>query len=227
MVNRDLDESSADKPRIKRQALVEEVYNLIRADILSLRIPPDTRILVDDLVHELGVSQTPVREALSMLEGVGLVSKKHFIGYCTSPTLNRKQFDELYEMRLLIEPYAARCAASRMSRDDLEALSAHAGGMEPGHTRASYARFADHDSEFHARLADGSGNILVAEALRRLHTHMHIFRLHFHSQIVSEAASEHDRLIKALEKRDPDGAEAAMQDHIKKSYYRLAPFAGN
>ena len=64
-----------------------------------------------NLARELGVSQTPIREALSMLEAIGLVTKRHFVGYCSAPQLNRKQIDELYEVRLLLEPYAAKCAA--------------------------------------------------------------------------------------------------------------------
>src|SRR3954454_14271282 len=107
--------ASTEQPRLKRsQGFVEEVFELIRADIMSLRIPPDTRISIDSLARELGVSQTPIREALSMLEAIGLVTKRHFVGYCSAPQLNRKQLDELYEVRLLIEPYAARCAAQRM-----------------------------------------------------------------------------------------------------------------
>ncbi len=82
---------------------------------MSLKIPPNTRISVDSMAREFGISQTPIREALSMLEANGLVTKQRFIGYCTAPTLNRKQFEELFEIRLLMEPYAARCAAERMS----------------------------------------------------------------------------------------------------------------
>src|SRR6476660_5258141 len=113
----------SDARRLKRsQGFVEEVFALIRADIMSLRIPPDTRISIDSLARELGVSQTPIREALSMLEAIGLVTKRRFIGYCSAPKLNRKQFEELFEVRSLIEPYAARCAAQRMSDADLKAL---------------------------------------------------------------------------------------------------------
>ena len=75
------------------------------------KLPPDTRVSVDSLARELGVSQTPIREALSMLEANGLVSKRHFAGYATSPRMDRAQLDELFEFRLLIEPHAARKAA--------------------------------------------------------------------------------------------------------------------
>jgi DNA-binding GntR family transcriptional regulator len=211
--------------RVKRSSgLVDEVYNVIRSDIMSLRIPPDSRISVDSLVRELGVSQTPIREALSMLEGIGLVSKKHFVGYCTAPTLNRRQFDDLYEVRLLIEPFAARRAAERMTEKELHELSVFAHNMDRGVTRASYELFADQDSEFHSRLAAASGNVLVQDAFTRLHTHMHIFRLRFHSEVTSEAFTEHEEIINALQQRDANSAEQIMRSHLSKSYNRLVKF---
>src|ERR1700760_5150941 len=101
--------------------LAEEVYRRIRADIMSLRIPPDSRVSVDSLARELGVSQTPIREALSMLEANGLVSKRNFAGYATSPRMDRAQLDELFEFRLLIEPHAAAKAAQAMRETDVAA----------------------------------------------------------------------------------------------------------
>src|ERR1700754_4752558 len=97
---------AAENPRqIKRASgFVEDAYSRIREDIMSLKIPPNTRISVDSMAREFGISQTPIREALSMLEANGLVTKQRFIGYCTAPTLNRKQFEELFEIRLLMEP---------------------------------------------------------------------------------------------------------------------------
>lgn len=211
----------------KPQGFVDEVFQIIRADIVSLRIPPDSRISIDSLARELGVSQTPIREALSMLEGVGLVSKERFVGYCTAPQLNRQQFDELYEARLLMEPFAARQAAERMTAAELKAISDLARGMEPGDSRSSYHRFADQDSQLHDLIALGSGNRIIQDTLARLHTHLHIFRLRFHSEVTTEAHVEHAALIDALERRDGPAAEAAMRAHIEKSYARFAAFAQN
>jgi DNA-binding GntR family transcriptional regulator len=211
---------------VKRsQGFVDEVYELIRADIMSLRIAPDTRISIDELARQIGVSQTPIREALSRLEAVGLVTKRHYVGYCSAPQLTRQQLDELYELRLLLEPYAARCAAQRMSKAELSRVVALAHGMQPGGTRNSYARFADQDSELHDLIALGSGNQLICEALSRLHTHLHIFRLRFHSEVTVEAYAEHEQLVAALMARKQDEAEAAMRLHIEKSYRRMEPFA--
>jgi DNA-binding GntR family transcriptional regulator len=129
--------------RVKRSSgFVEEVFDIIHSDLRSLRIPPDTRISIDNLARELGVSQTPIREALSMLEAMGLVTRRRFAGYCSAPQLNTKQLDELYEVRLLIEPYAAARAAERMSDVQLEQIRDLARRMEPGGSRTSYDRFA-------------------------------------------------------------------------------------
>ena len=114
--------NEADRPIARPSGLAEEVYRRIRADIMSLRLPPDTRVSVDSLARELGVSQTPIREALSMLEANGLVSKRHFAGYATSPRMDRAQLDELFEFRLLIEPHAAR-AAQTMNDADVARLT--------------------------------------------------------------------------------------------------------
>ena len=207
--------------------LVEDAYARIREDIMSLKIPANTRISVDSLARELGVSQTPIREALSMLEAHGLVTKQRFIGYCSAPTLNRKQFEELYEVRLLVEPYAARRAAEKISDKSLIELCGLALEMNPAEanrSRAQYDHFADQDAEFHKRIALGSGNQLIADSLARLHIHLHIFRLRFHGEVTNEAYAEHTLITRALQRRDPDEAERAMRKHLEKSYERLVKF---
>jgi DNA-binding GntR family transcriptional regulator len=80
-----------------------EIYDLLFGQLMSLRLPPGSRITVDNLARELGVSQTPIREALGRLEMEGLVIKTHLVGYSAAPQLNRQQFEELYELRLLLE----------------------------------------------------------------------------------------------------------------------------
>lgn len=212
----------AQENQIRRPAgLVEEVYTRLRAQIMSLKIPPDTRISVDSLVRELGVSHTPIREALSMLEAIGLVTRKRFIGYCTAPELNSRQLDELAEIRFLIEPYAARRAAERMDDVKLARLDDITDAMEKA--GASH-EFAQRDGEFHDYLAQCSGNALIVDALTRLHTHLHIIRLRFDREITDDTVGEHHQLIEALRRRDGDAAEKAMRSHLERSYARLARF---
>ncbi len=209
--------ADAYRPIARPSGLAEEVYRRIRADIMSLKLPPDTRVSVDSLARELGVSQTPIREALSMLEANGLVSKRHFAGYATSPRMDRAQLDELFEFRLLIEPHAARKAAEMMSDAEVKTLAS-------GETAVSHDAFADMDSEFHRLIAQGAGNYLIADSLSRLHIHIHIFRSCFKREIAEEAVHEHNIIVAAIRARDGARSEAAMRRHIELSYGRLRDF---
>src|SRR3569833_2378769 len=117
------------RPIQRPTGLVEEVYTRVRAELLSLGIPPDTRDTIESLARRLGVAQTPVREALSMLEAKGLVTKQQYIGYCTAPILIRVQFEEIHEIRLLLEPYAAAQAAVKVTSEQIGDLHRLVEGM--------------------------------------------------------------------------------------------------
>lgn len=214
---------------IRRPAgLVDEVYNRVRADIMSLKIAPDTRITIESLARSLGVSQTPIREALSMLEAKGLVTKQHLIGYCTAPILNRAQFEEIHEIRLLVEPYAARRAATKMSDEAVAELGALLAKMRPNkdtESRSTYDRFAEMDAEFHERIAQATGNALIADSLARMHIHLHIFRLCYAHSITANAHDEHEELYAAIAARDENAAEETMRAHILRSHARFSQFA--
>jgi DNA-binding GntR family transcriptional regulator len=204
--------------------LGDEVYNAIYAQLMSLKIPPGGRISVDSLVRELGVSQTPIREALSRLEALGLVVKTHLIGYSAASQMDRDQLQQLYELRTQLEPFAAARAAVNMSADAIEALEQIDREMRARHDddpRVAYGRFAQSDGAFHEAIAIGSGNRLIYETLARLHTHVHLFRLFFHARATSDANDEHARVIAAIKQRDSIQAESAMRDHIERSRKRF------
>src|SRR5688572_33107048 len=106
----------------RTKGLADDVYGAIFNKLMSLEISPGARITVDNLVRELNVSQTPIREALGRLEGEGLVVKTHLIGYSAAPQITRRRFDELYELRLLLEPDGAAKSAAVMDETKLAAL---------------------------------------------------------------------------------------------------------
>ena len=170
--------------------LGDEVYSAIFSRIMALDIMPGTRISVDALARQLSVSPTPIREALARLESEGLVVKTHLVGYSAAPQLNASQFDELYQLRLLLEPFAARRAAQHLSDaviDQLEALGGEMGALALREGREAYAQFAQLDMAFHDQIAAGAGNGLVADALARLHTHVHLFRLALDARVTPAA----------------------------------------
>lgn len=208
----------------RHKGLADDVYGAIFNKLISLEIAPGARITVDGLVRELEVSQTPIREALGRLEGEGLVVKTHLVGYSATPQITRRHFDELYELRLLLEPDAARRAARRVDEGSMRRLTGTAEQMrrsDGGRERRKYSAFARLDAELHDQILAIAGNELVRETLAHLHTHFHIFRLMFHARVAEEALAEHETLLVALSSGDEDGAERAMRDHIECSRRRL------
>jgi len=204
--------------------LGEEVYNAIYSQLMSRAIPPGGRISVDRLVRDLGVSQTPIREALSRLEAEGLVVKTHLIGYSAADQMDSGRLAQLYELRLLLEPFAARRAATAMTEETLALLRQLASDMEAcgrDTSGESYGRFAQLDGQFHDVIAHVGGNELIQEALANLHIHVHLFRLFYHARVTADAIEEHRALIAALEARDPEAAEVAMQHHLRQSQTRF------
>lgn len=210
------------KPVRRPMSLGDEVYNALFSRIMLLQIAPGARINIDVVARELGVSQTPVREALGRLESQGLIHKTHLVGYRAAPQLSRKQFQDLYDLRLLLEPYAAAKAAENISDEDLATLVVLGREMteEEGDVLA-YGRFAQFDKRFHDEIARAGGNTLVEEALARLHTHAHLFRLLYHATVTREALKEHAEILAAFERRDGAAAAAAMRTHIEKSHARF------
>lgn len=223
-----LDAESGGLHAIQRPlSLANEVYENIFSQLMALKIAPGARITVDNLSRELGVSQTPIREALGRLEGEGLVRKTHLIGFSASPQISAEKFGELYELRLLIEPDAAKRAVGKMTDDMLSILTEAAGVMsrraKSGDERARYSQFARQDAVFHDLILQSAGNELIRETLAHQHVHFHIFRLMFHSRVTEEALEEHEAIIAAFEARDAQAAEAAMRKHIQRSRDRLLP----
>lgn len=208
-------------------SLAGDVYDAIFAQLMSLHIPPGARITVDTLVRELNVSHTPIREALGRLEGEGLVLRAHLVGYSAAPQVSRVRFDELYELRLMLEPEAAAKAAARMDDTGLGALQRLAGVMAQGDGAADeqlrYSDFARQDAEFHDVILDIAGNGLMRDVLRMQHTHFHIFRLMYHRLVTVEALDEHEALLDAFGRGDPERAREAMRVHIQNSRTRLLP----
>lgn len=210
---------------VRPSSIVEGVYERIYERLMSLEIAPGARITIGALASDLNVSQTPVREALSRLEREGLVRKAHLIGYSAAPQLTRKEFDDLYTFRLLLEPEVARMACRNMTPELLQSLELVAADMNRGKTpeqrNSRYYQFAQADAHFHEAIAKIAGNDVISHALTDQNVHLHIFRLMFHSRVTQEALEEHESLLAAFRSGDPDAACEAMHVHISRSRDRL------
>lgn len=208
----------------QRQILTDEVYESLKTAIMNGDIPPGGRVNIDALARDLQVSQTPLREALARLESDGLVTKTALKGYSVSPVLTRTDFEDLYQLRLLLEPWAAARCAERVGaagRARLEAEMASCPEASPEGGYEEYRRMTEHDQRFHGLIAQLAGNKAVQTAFERTHCHLHLFRIFYAHRIGAQTLQEHRRILDALRKGAPEEAEAAMRDHLEASRARL------
>lgn len=207
-----------------RAMLRDTVYESLKALLMDHDLEPGEKLSIDGLARQLQVSATPVRESLSRLESDGLVVKRANTGYTVTPILDSRSFEDMCEIRLLLEPPAAAKAARRASDDEIENMRRIVVAMQPvgsGDRYAAYRRFAALDTQFHDAVATTAGNPLLTEALRRLHAHTHGFRLYYRHGIAATALSEHAEVMDAVAARNPRGAEVAMRRHLVASRKRL------
>lgn len=205
-----------------------DAYRRILALIMTNEIPPDARINIDRLAQELDVSATPVREALTRLEDDGLVAKTHLKGYRTTAILTAQQLDDLYGLRVLLEPPSAGAAALHATDADLASIRRELETYSKApftNDLLSYARFSEHDARLHALIVRAAGNPAVSHALDRTHFHLHAFRLSYDQPAGETAIEEHARIVEAIAARDLDEATTAMREHLEASRARFLPRA--
>lgn len=214
-----------------RQVLTDSVYDVVKQQIMDLKLAPSTRLNIDQLARELEVSNTPLREALARLEAEGLVSRRSLQGFTVAAVADRHDVDELFELRLMLEPEAARSASTRVGLDELALLRASVERLaelaadegETGHYRR-HRSLVLADEYFHDVIAECSGSKLLRRAVSGLHAHTTLYRVYFQVGYAPEGADtaeEHAAIVDALAERSPSGAARAMRNHIRRSHDRL------
>jgi DNA-binding GntR family transcriptional regulator len=158
-----------------------------------------------------------VREALARLESEQLAVKSPLKGYRATELLTLQEFDDLFQFRRLIEPWAARHAAQRIDDEGRRALRAELRSITPPKkaTYDSYKALTAHDARFHSMVASLSGSEQVRVALERTHCHLHIFRLYYTRETGPDALAEHRAIADAIIAGDGEAAEAAMVSHLE------------
>jgi DNA-binding GntR family transcriptional regulator len=209
----------------QRQPLADSVYETVKAMVMDHEIKPGERIGIESIARALEVSPTPVREALARLTADGLVTKRSLVGYRATELLTKAGLEELFEMRLLLEPRAAALAAEHCEEAHLDRIEEILERMRAcpyqGGSYAEYGDFAALDQLFHDTIAAASGRHLLEDAVGRLHSHLHIFRLGGVPGAGELTVAEHDGILRAVLRRNPDRAADAMTKHLELSLGRL------
>jgi DNA-binding GntR family transcriptional regulator len=207
-----------------RTMLRDTVYESIKAMLMDNDLTPGSRLSIDAIARSLEVSPTPVREAMTKLEADGLVAKRPHAGFVVAPLMDQASLDNLFDIRLLLEPGAAFRAARHASKKQVSEMNKLLKNMEirpAGETYEGYRDFAIQDAQLHRLVAEASANPLIADALSRLHAHTHSYRLYFKIGITTETTQEHQLIFDMIVAREPEKAEAAMRQHISASRDRL------
>lgn len=206
----------------ERQPLVDDVHDVLVDMVMNHDVEAGSRLNIDALSRTLGVSPTPVREALARMEAEGLVAKEPRRGYTVAPLIGLEDLRAMIDFRLLIEPAAAAEAARRASSTDGGALHtfAHSGGAGLHDDTANRLDMI-YDATFHDRIAELAGNHWLREALARLRGHLHMYRLYHHAQASAATKPEHVAIAAAIAAGDPDGAAEAMRVHLQTAMHRL------
>jgi DNA-binding GntR family transcriptional regulator len=201
-----------------------EVYDNLRGQILDNTIPPGTRVNIDAVSRRLGVSPTPVREALHRLQGDNLVVATSGRGYSTTPLLNLEELRDLFEFRLLVEPWAARSAAANRLGNPAHRLETELRTFKNqiGSKTDIRGALVAHDTKFHDFIISATGNMVVGNAFAQTHCHLHIFRLYPADIGGTITVDEHVKVWEAVRDCDPDRAEEAMHQHLTNAYLRFA-----
>ena len=206
-----------DKASARAPNLAQAAYERIKADIFEFLLPPGGRFSENEIAAGIGVSRTPVREALSRLAREGFLEVYAKSGWRVRP-LDFERFDQLYDVRVIIELAAVRKLCSAPPIDALEGLrkiwlvGARA-RLQDGHEVARL------DEEFHATLVAATGNAELARVYSDIAERIRIVRrLDFtQPERISRTYDEHAALLRAVLTGKAQQAELLIGSHIEAS----------
>ena len=196
-------------------------YEKVRAAIVENRYPPGQRLVEQRIAEELGLSRTPVREALRLLEAEGLVVSERNRGAMVRP-LSPTEVDDLYGLRIQLESYAVRVATERATEEELGELVAAADAFSEARRSVDVDSVdgvrALHDANrrFHDTIINAARHRRLATMLARTVDIPLVFRA-FQSFGVAEVERSdtfHHLIADAMVRRDATRAAALMAEHI-------------
>jgi DNA-binding GntR family transcriptional regulator len=210
-------------PSTERRSRADEVYDQLKADVGEFRLVPGDRFTENEISERLGVSRTPVRQALTRLQQEGLVEVLFRSGWRVLP-FDFDQFDQLYDLRMVLESAAAHtlCEDNTPHRPInyalLEQLSAI--WLVPVAQRSTDTQqVSQWDEAFHSTLVAAAGNVEMARVHRDVTDRIRIIRrLDFTQQARIEATyDEHGEILKAILRKRGDQATMLLRAHIGSS----------
>ncbi len=203
----------------KEMPVRERAYEYLKSAILSGRFNPGKRLTEEHLAKEMGVSRTPVREALHKLESEGLIKPLETRGFIVSKD-SREEIEELFDMRAILEGYGLRVISEKVSEDLLEQLNGFIEKAEDALRRKQIREVFKWNTQFHDTL-----HRMVSEKkrLHRLLVNVRKYVLRYRENTLQypdggrRALDGHRKIVMALRLKDPDLCERVMREHIQEA----------
>ncbi len=193
--------------------LRDQVLAELRRRIVDGAYPPGERLTEERLAADFGVSRNPVREALRVVEGDGLVTTTPRRGAVVA-TPDPGAVADLFAVRSSLEAVAARLAAERATPQDVAALRDLLEDARRATEAKDFSRVAELNSELHMRVIEVTGNRWLSQVSAAIYLHVHwIFRVSA-AHRAPHSWGEHTRLVDAIARGDADAAEAAAITHV-------------
>jgi DNA-binding GntR family transcriptional regulator len=194
--------------------LTNRVYATLKSRILSRSLPPGARLKHAELATALGVSITPVREAIVELEKDGLVEVIPYRGSLVRQ-MSAEEICDVYDVRIALESLAARLAASRITDAQLEELEGSMRDYERAVDGDDMPLGLEADLVFHMLILQTSGNTVLLETANRLANRIQVFRqMDWRETNERQSLRGHRAISKALTERDEDAAARSISEHI-------------
>ncbi len=196
--------------------LRDVVFNTLRDAILTGKLSPGERLMENHLAEQLGVSRTPIREALRMLEQEKLVELVPRKG-AQVLDMSEKEIVDILEIRSVLEGLATSLACRKMTDEDLQQLREMEAKFEEKLWAKEYAAAADADESFHDIIFRAAGNERLEQISQHLRIQLYRYRLtHVKNESSGSILSTHHKsIIRAIEVRDSEEGERLAQTHIK------------
>lgn len=199
---------------IRRETLETQVYEALRKAIIEGHLARAERLVQDDLATKFGTSRIPVRDALKRLETEGLATLDERGSYVVS-YFGSEDVEEIYGLRLLLEPYAAGKSLDCMTASDLEELENIAKEMKEAAALKDIERYVQLNQIFHLSLYELSRQRRLVRMIQSLWSGlMPLTPMAVPGQL-ERSESEHEVILRALQERQRDTLEALVRDHIR------------
>jgi DNA-binding GntR family transcriptional regulator len=196
-------------------------YKTIKSFILEGRLDEGSRLTEEFLSQQLGISKSPIREALNRLESEGLIRIEPRRGaYLRSFT--NKEIADLYDVREALEVHAV--ATAKLTPELLEELRQSVERAQTYLEANDKPHYIDEDVHFHSLIAEATSNERLAKALENLQLQVWLFRRKTYDLSGSSAVTMHTALVKALSKGDKEKAQQLMREHVASVRDKLLRF---